>query len=282
MRFRSGHFLGAFAARRAIGPMTLAELRPTVPEHEVVRHMHDDAHVLLLIEGAYVSSARGMPDVCAHPVLILNPPGTEHRDRFRGLDGRFLTLSLPLATWQSLTNDIGVGDAAIRLPVPVLAEGVRCLRALRDWDAASPLAIETALAGVLGAAAAQRDCIDAAAPAWLQRAEQRLADLPQSPPTLAELARIADVHPVHFARAFRKRHGCAPSDYLRERQFERALARLAAGALPIEAAADAGYVDQSHLHRWCRRWLRDTPGRVRALLAAHDVAGVQDAPGALD
>lgn len=47
-------------------------------------------HLVLLLAGQYVSDAAGMPAVCAEPAVIFNPPGTEHRDRFRSLDGLFL------------------------------------------------------------------------------------------------------------------------------------------------------------------------------------------------
>jgi AraC family transcriptional regulator len=279
MRFTSGQFLGQCAARRTVGALALAELRPTVPEHEVHRHQHDDAHLLLLIEGRYLSSARGMPALCAHPVVLLNPPGTEHRDCFRGLDGRFLTLSLSNTAWQDATATLAISDAAVRLPVQALAPALRLLGELRQWDAASPLAVEDAFARLLAEATRipQARAIDA--PAWLLRAEQRLADAHDVPPSLAELATLADVHPVHFARLFRRRHGVSPADFLRARQLESALARIASGVALADAANDAGYVDQSHLHRWCRRLLGMTPGALRALLSPADVARVQERGG---
>ena len=93
--FRKGMFYGDFARRRRVGAIELAELQPTVPEHDVETHSHDDAHFVLVLAGKYVSSAHGMPTVCASPALIYNPPGTTHRDCFRGLEGRFFTLSIP-------------------------------------------------------------------------------------------------------------------------------------------------------------------------------------------
>lgn len=67
MRFAPGQFLGDFQVRQSVHGLALANMRPTVPEHEVQTHTHDDAHFLLLLDGVYLSSAHGMPAVCAHP-----------------------------------------------------------------------------------------------------------------------------------------------------------------------------------------------------------------------
>lgn len=37
----------------------------------------------------------GIPALCRAPALVLDPPGTAHRDRVRGMGGRFLTVSWP-------------------------------------------------------------------------------------------------------------------------------------------------------------------------------------------
>jgi hypothetical protein len=40
--FAYGRFLGDYRAQREVGALALAELRPTVPGHEVHVHPHDD------------------------------------------------------------------------------------------------------------------------------------------------------------------------------------------------------------------------------------------------
>lgn len=54
-----------------------------------------------------------------------------------------------------------------------------------------------------------------AAPQWLARTRERLRDACFETPRLSDLAKIAGVHPVYFARAFRHRYGCSPGEYLR-------------------------------------------------------------------
>lgn len=98
-----------------MGGLALAELQPTVPEHEVQTHTHEDAHLLLLLAGSYVSSAQGMPLVCNVATLVLNPPGTRHRDRFHGLEGRFFTLSWSEARWRLACHRRRLPQHALRL-----------------------------------------------------------------------------------------------------------------------------------------------------------------------
>ena len=98
------------------------------------------------------------------------------------------------------------------------------------------------------------------------------------PPTLAELAAIADLHPVYFARAFRKRHGIAPGDYLRKRRLHKAVSLIAGRRALAGVACELGFVDQSHLHRAFVAEFGMTPGGLRRLaLSRPEVSRIQDA-----
>ncbi|HEV8695412.1 MAG TPA: hypothetical protein VGQ93_14710 [Lysobacter sp.] len=152
-----GRFYGDYREQRQVGDLALAELRPTVPEHDIETHTHDNAHFLLLLDGAYLSSARGMPAVCNTRALVLNPPGTTHRDCFRGLDGRFFTLSIPRESWQAAADQRALPEHALQLSLSGLVQATGLWRELRCWDSASPLAIEAGVEALLDTAArAQR------------------------------------------------------------------------------------------------------------------------------
>ncbi len=267
--FTHGGFYGAFEHRRRIDEsavddsahaIELAELQPTVPEHEVEVHTHADAHFVLVLSGKYVSSARGMPAVSVRPALVYNPPGTTHRDCFRGLDGRFFTLSIPAG---ALAGRALPGQA---LKAGAIAEHrMRRVRAeLARWDDVSPLVVDDGIKAVLDGL--QRRIVDTGdGPTWLTRAHERLRDDCAHPPRMAELARHAGVHPVAFARAFRRRYGCSPGEYLRECRLDRAvdlLLRRPRLAL-ADVAARAGYADQAHFNHAFRASFGCTPGTYR-------------------
>lgn len=259
-----GRFFGDYRHERRIGSLSLAELRPTVPEHEVQTHTHEDAHFLLLLEGRYLSSAQGMPAICAQPALLLNPPGTTHRDCFRGLDGRFFTLSVPASLWHEAAAERELPGHALRLSAFGLIHALRLHRELREWDDASPLAIEACLETLFDDAAAERGQHDRDGPGWLRRARERLRDDCLHPPRLAELAREADVHPVYFSRAFRQRYRCSPGEYLRRCRLERSLALVGdRGRTLAEVAAACGFADQAHFCRAFQRAFGCSPLRYR-------------------
>ncbi|MFD0738474.1 helix-turn-helix domain-containing protein [Lysobacter koreensis] len=266
---------GLALRQQATRDLAIAHLRPTIPEHEIHRHQHADMHLVLLLTGHYVSEAVGMPAVCTEPAVILNPPGTEHRDRFRSRDGLFLTLTMPSSAFERFRDGVAIGDRPVRLPRTSLVRALRLLHEVWHWEGSSPLAIESVFAGLIEDARSNPGA--AGAGGRLQRVLERLEDVASPPPSLQELASIADCHPVYLARAFRKRYGVAPSDYLRRRRLHRAVSLIARRqTLPIAAAA-LGFVDESHLHRCFVAEFGITPGAFRRLaLGRAEVSAIQD------
>jgi AraC family transcriptional regulator len=277
MRFHHGHFLGNYQNRRELNEVSVAELTPTVPEHEVEQHTHENAHFLLLLSGNYVSSAQGMPRVCSETVLIMNPPGTEHRDCFRGEDGHFLTLSMPANAWIDSCKGLAVPNEAMRLDSSATLSAYRIWCELRKWDDASTLAIEAETQSLFSEAIQTKKQNDYSCPRWLNRARELLRDRCFETPRLSELARIAGVHPVYFSRAFRRRYGCAPGEYLRRCRMERAIGLLKNDRQSlIEIALQCGFVDQSHFYRSFSQAFRINPGDFRRLSQQGMVQCIQD------
>src|SRR5579872_7086958 len=102
----SGQFMGDRCSNIRLPDFSLSHLVPTVPEDEVPEHTHTEAHYVLFLAGRYVSSAHGAPKVSPAPMLIYNPPGTVHRDRFRGDGGRFFTLSVSASAVSECTPSL--------------------------------------------------------------------------------------------------------------------------------------------------------------------------------
>lgn len=264
------------ALHQQAGPeLAIALLRPTIPEHQIQQHQHDDMHLLLLLAGTYVSDAAGMPPVCTEPAVILNPPGTEHRDRFRSHDGLFLTVTMPAAALARLCDGRAIGEQPRRLARPSLAGALRLLPEVRQWGLASPLAVESIVSELVADALPQPRPTGGVK---LQRVLDRLEAERLPPPTLSELASIANLHPVYLARAFRKCHGVAPSDYLRQLRLHKAVSMIVRRRTLACIAAELGYVDESHLHRCFVAEFGLTPGAFRRLaLSRAEVSRVQDA-----
>lgn len=92
----------------------------------------------------------------------------------------------------------------------------------------------------------------------------RLDGAPELATSLAELAALTGLSRYQFLRAFSRQVGTTPYAYLMQRRVGLARRLLATGVPPAEAAAAAGFADQSHLTRAFVRQYGVTPGVFRA------------------
>ena len=258
-----GAFFGRSRFTRSAGGFTLARLSATVPEPEVVRHTHEEAHFVLVTEGTYVTAARGAPGFCEAPLLVYNPPGTTHRDRFRSDDGLFLTISVSRPALEQASEVVRLPSAPALLAGQAVGRARRLVRLGAGDGAASALAAEAICLELLelaSGAGLSREPL----PEWLGRARDLLHAASAEALSMKDVAAAVGVHPVHLARSFRARFRMTPGDYLRRARLDRAAALLARGDEPLaNVALAAGFCDQSHLVRAFRREYRMTPGEYR-------------------
>jgi AraC family transcriptional regulator len=279
MQLQQGQFFGDYQKRREVFGMSIAELTPTVPEHAVETHTHTDAHFLLVLDGAYLSSARDMPAICTDVALIMNPPGTHHRDCFRGSCGRFMTVSMSGLDWRMAVKELTISQHALRLGASGVLSAYRIWQELQQWDTASALAIEAETHALFAEASIVSKECDGLGPQWLRRSRECLRDACVETPRLSDLAAAADVHPVYFSRAFRNRYGCSPGEYLRRCRLEKASALLRDQRLSLaHIATQCGFTDQSHFNHSFRQVFRISPGQFRVMASRSAIVQcVQDA-----
>ncbi len=171
--------------------------------------------------------------------------------------------------------DAGSGDRGARFQVGVPLPGGpatwlagRLYREFVAPDAASPLAVEAITLELLVELA--RRCAASSRrspPAWMARAIDALRARFREHLDLTLLAGIAGVHPVHFAREFRRHTGRTPGEYLRALRVEAAARSLAETTTPlVEIALTAGFSHQSH---FCRVFKRHTGWTPSAFRRAH-------------
>ena len=259
-------FWGSGPAYRAIGEFTFHRLAANAPEHEVERHTHDEAHFVLVLSGSYKSSAVGAPPVSRTPLLLFNPAGTTHEDRFLSGEGSFLAVSGG--------RDEGLGPAT-RLYDPYAIWAAHGIAAQFDRSGAVALDFDgrahQLLASVVPFTSDEsRDAVQP--PAWLKRAFEMSFTADDPDLKVADLAAEVGVHPVHLARVFKRYLHCSPGEHLRGLRLERAAALIGGSTASLsDIAYAAGFADQAHLNTAFRRAFQTTPAAWR-----RDVARIQD------
>lgn len=140
---------------------------------------------------------------------------------------------------------------ALRLALATRRDAVTAENALTEWLAEATDAEPRPRRG--------------APPAWLRRVREALDAA--AVPSVRALAEAEGLHPVYVARVFRQYLRCTPSAYLQSRRLLRALEGMAAGVSDLAGLAlAAGFADQSHFSRDCRRLLGLPPGALRTRL----------------
>jgi transcriptional regulator GlxA family with amidase domain len=81
--------------------------------------------------------------------------------------------------------------------------------------------------------------------------------------SLGDLARIGQCSEMHVLRLFKTGVWMTPHAYLVQIRLEQARSRLATGMVVVDAALEAGFADQSHLHRYFVRRYGLTPAQYR-------------------
>jgi AraC-like DNA-binding protein len=252
--------------------------------HVYHRHSHDTYSLGVTDVGAQSFTCRGAAHTSAAGMVMAFNPDDPHDGQ--ATDGNGFTYRMihigPELVSRVLADAAGrpVGLPLFAEPVlrdPVLAARLRDLHRalLRD---ATTLRRDELLAAVVLAAARQAgtrpetSALTAeSAPADARRVARRARDLIASHRlddiNAGDLAEATGRSRFAVHRAFTHVYGMSPGDYQRQLRLREARALIAAGRPISQAAALAGFADQSHLSRWFIRYYGVTPGRYQRATA---------------
>ena len=243
-----GQFFGDSEFRRQLSGFTLARIVATRPSYQVPTHIHETAHAVLVLDGAYVTTAERL-EPGRPPSLVWNPPATVHRDCFLDNAGTFFTMSVSDARFASVGRDRLPSRPIALSSGPPLRIARRLLRTFETWPRRSIAQAEELCFELLGGML-EGELRRPEPPPWLASARATLASRHGERLRVVDLARDAGVHPVHLIRSFQRFFGRTPGEFLRERRLEVAADLLRTTDLPIvEVALRSGFADQSHLTR---------------------------------
>jgi AraC family transcriptional regulator len=257
-------FRGKIVNCRTVANFRVVESRYSSHEY-VPRHCHEQAYISIVLAGSYSEKCGAATSHCTAGQTIYHACGESHSDRFGDHDAALLNLvicpqmlsELSQLGLQSDTRSVCASQYCLQLAIKLRRE---CF--LVD-DPVSGLAVE-GLALELCAETFRRREKNIGRSDWLGQVDSILRDRFREPVTLAQVAGDGGVHPVHLARAFRKRFGYCVGDQIRKLRIEAACRELHRSGLSIaEIAARTGFADQSHLSRTIKSHTGMSPREFR-------------------
>ncbi|OYU32340.1 MAG: hypothetical protein CFE39_03685 [Comamonadaceae bacterium PBBC2] len=256
MTSTSFHVSGTTQAALQSPAFDLRLMVPTKPAHAIAVHRHDEAHLILVSRGHYQTSARHHGPLQADaPLLVLNPPRTEHQDCFHErqtlADARFFSLTLSADTWMRLQSCMDLPALALATSGPAVQQLAHAWAGacqapqtpVWDLEAAFIDAVTPLVPCSVGTRALTRT--------WVAglRAQLRAHVMEGGAPLQwTAMAQRLGVHPVYMTRAFRQHTGMSPTAFVRRVQLDKAAALLGHTRKPlVDVALECLYFDQAHL-----------------------------------
>jgi AraC-like DNA-binding protein len=231
------------------------------------RHSHDRFGLGVVLRGGQRSaSGCGPVEARAGDAITVNP-GEVHDGSPLDARGRhWQMLYFEPAHLHGVARELGAANPdVVELEQPVLRDAAFARRFERAFaaavDSALPLdalAREEAVFEFVAEAVARYTTVRAAASvavaqarvaASIARARMRIDDDPVAPVTLADLAEEAGLSRFQLLRSFARETGLPPHAYLVQRRIALARRLIAGGLALADAAANAGFADQSHMTR---------------------------------
>ena len=249
--------------QRKAGPFTVTESR-YAPEARIARHDHQLASLNVVLAGGYDEGfgrhrRRGDPGV-----VIIHPEGEHHDEVHDPVVATVLTIEIDSGFLPTLRPVTRMFDEPWhRTDFSFVTAAYRLRSTLTRGDQLSSVVIESTILEMIARLDAS-SLRDSSGAVWLLDVRDRLEAEFCVIPTMEALSEQAGVHPVHLARAFRRRFGCSVGDYVRRLQVGKAALMLEGGGEPLAAVAfEAGFADQSHMTRRVHAETGSTPGAWR-------------------
>lgn len=223
--------------------------------HSFARHTHDQFGLGVIHFGGHRShSGRGQVEAGAGDTITVNP-GEVHDGAPMGDEGRAWRILYfePEVVHAAARDVFGEPGGRFEFARPVI--GDRRVGSLfselfaAETAADDPLRREELLLALTAAAGRYRAEESGKMPESIGMAKARMDDDPSAPITLAELAALGGLSRFHFLRAFKRSTGLTPHAYLVQRRTDVVRRLLASGNSLADAAAAAGFSDQSHMTR---------------------------------
>lgn len=237
-------------------------------ELELAPHRHERTSFGIMLEGSFDLSFTGKMFECIPSTVFTEPLGDRHGNSVGSAGAHVLVLQ-PDPDRRDLFRP---GREVLERSIHFRHGGLtslawRIVREIRASDQSSPLAIQGLGFEMLAAATRHVSPVDPSPPAWLNRVEDMIRAGYRDGISIEDLAREADVHPMHLTRTFREHYRESIGAFTRRLRLEWAVRQLTTTDRPLaRIALQAGFSDQSHFTRAFKQYSGVPPGRFRCLI----------------
>lgn len=238
-------------------------LQRAISEHRVSLHLSRSTRSVCSESGRSYVRIRGDIDIT---------PADEPLGYVCNEDSTWLELRIPPPLLQRVADESRLPSARVRLGARHLVRDASLSHLALAIESGPPTDTpsERRYLDTLGAALALRllsrpEPVSESAPAsaMIQRVTAFIESNLDAALSLEQLASVAGISSSHLQREFRAELGTSPHRYIAVRRVERARELLLQRSLPAsEVALVAGFSHQSHMARWMRRVLGQTPGEL--------------------
>jgi AraC family transcriptional regulator len=260
---------GDVLRRTLIAGFTLTE-REYAPDLVLPEHSHQAPDFCFVLAGSFTEVTSTQAHRCRPRSVLFHPVGEAHSDHFhtsvRCFSLQFGTCGLDATPrWQP-----SVPNTSLNSPGGRLSQlAARLYREFCMPDPVSRIMIEGLALQMMAETFRQTAAPTHAAPRWLEEAKGILHEQFSDRPSLMKLAASVGVHPVHFAREFRRFYGCNITEYVLQRRLDFACQEmLNSRASLVDIALAAGFFDQSHFARTFKVRMGMSPNQYRATFGA--------------
>lgn len=234
-----------------LGAVVAVDARST---RSFVRHTHGEFGVGVVTDGAQRSgSGRGPVEAVRGNIITVNPAEL-HDGAPIGTARSWSMLYLPQNVVSNIVADLEEGRRLTReLHAPVVDDqGLARLFLASRRAALHPQgepAFEERLLMLFNGLFGMGQRTESGLGGQLAWAREQIDDAPARSHTLSHLAALAGLSRYQTVRGFARLTGLTPHAYVMQRRLDKARSLIRQGLALADAAIEAGFADQSHMHR---------------------------------